>query len=502
MHLVEKLFSWISGAKEGERGRVFLTFIGLLCLLVSYYLIKPLRNSKFLEEFDPSKLPFVYAGVAALSFFVTKIFSTLAKRVEKYRLVVGAYTTIIIAKLLLGNWLRFGGGKIAVVCFYFFASVYFLLAVATLWACINDMFTVEQGERLFGFVALGSTIGSIAGSKISGIIANSEYREHTLYFSIIFLAAALFFVLLAARGSSGQSSRRPKKKEPEIERGDFWSELRALAVRPYIRSIALSVCLLAVATTAIEFVSQGVIDRELAREQYNIHFAQLQGADYETLYKLKTKSESQQTDYLADLAGQNGRSVQELQSLYETYRKDLEAQTRSFFSKTYEWQGWAGVLSLLVVARFLFPRVGMRYCFSILPVLSIVAFCLFGVTVDLFIIQVVIVIVGSLNYALNNAAKEILYTATDEETLFRFKPMIEGPCMRGGDVISSILKLSVQFIAVTLALSAGAELNLFLAITISVLLVWLRFTWLAGKEYDRQRKEALALDIYGDDDDD
>lgn len=500
MHLVEKLFSWISGAKEGERGRVFLTFMGLLCLLVSYYLIKPLRNSKFLEEFDPSYLPLVYAGVATLSFFVTKIFSHLAKKVEKYRLVIGAYVTIIIVKVLLGNWLRFGG-KPAVVCFYLFASVYFLLAVATLWACINDMFTVAQGERLFGFVALGSTIGSIAGSNLSGQIARSPYSNYTLYFSIVFLAGALCFVLLASRGAKGQSAGRVKKKEPEVDRGDFWSELRALAVRPYIRSIALSVCLLAVLTTAIEFVSQEVIDRELSKQQFEIHFAQVEGADYPSVYQLKSKSEAERSGYLEGLAEKGGLSQNEIEETYDQYREDTEKSTRSFFSRVYEYAGYVGAFLLLIVARFLFPRVGMRYCFSLLPAFSIIAFCLFGVTVDLMIIQSVMVIVGSLNYALNNAAKEILYTATDEETLFRFKPMIEGPCMRAGDVISSILKLCVQFLALTFAFSEFAELNLFLAVIIAMALVWLRCTWLAGREYDRLRKESLEADLLDDDDD-
>jgi ATP/ADP translocase len=492
---LKKAVTWLTGAKEGEQSRVLLTFVALLCLLISYYLIKPLRNSKFLSEFHPSRLPFVYAGVATLSFLVTKVFSHMAKKIEKYRLVAGAYATIIVFKLLLGFWMSFGG-KAAVVCFYFFASVYFLLAVATLWACINDMFTIEQGERCFGFVALGSTIGSIVGSDISQRISKSVLRDYTLYFSIIFLATALALVLLAAKTTKSRPPHRaviqPEKKEPS--RGDFWSELRALAERPYIRRIAMTVLFLGVCTTAIEFVSQGTIDRELARQQYSKTFSQIEGAEFQRVYELKTKSEEERQEYLSELGRVSGLGIDKVQESFDKYRKDLEAETRAFFSETYKFQGLAGVFSLLVVARFLFPRVGMRYCFILLPCLSLIGLCLFGVTVDLFIVQVVIVLVGALNYSLNNAAKEILYTATDEETLFRFKPMIEGPCMRAGDVVSSILKLSVGAVAASFALSELSSIHLFLVVTMIVLIAWIRAAWLAGKEYDFQRKQMLGSD--------
>lgn len=507
---MSRLLTWATGAKKEEQGRVFLTFLALLCLLISYYLIKPLRNSTFLKEFHPSQLPFFYASVAFLSFSATKVFSHLAKTVEKYRLVKGAYITIICCKLGLSAWLSFGG-KTAVVCFYFFASVYFLLAVATMWACINDMFTPEQSERCFGFVAVGSTFGSISGSNISRRLAESAYSDMTLYCSVLFMLCALGFVMLAAqreqrRIAGPEDDLGPKDdveidiedkgKEIEIAYGesessegaDFWEELRALTQRPYIRRIGLTVLLLAVLTTAIEFVSQTVIDRELAKEQYQSHFADLEGADFHQIYNLKTKSKDKRREFLSSLAQAGGVTLPEMQDRFEDYRKELEKTTRSFFSETYEYQGWAGVLSLLVVARFLFSRVGMRYCFTILPVLGFASLCLFGLPIDLLLVQIVLVLVGATNYSLNNAAKEILYTATDEKTLFRFKPMIEGPAMRAGDVVSSVLKLGVGAVAASLALSEASETNLFVVVTLVVLVFWIRAAWLAGAEYDQMRK--------------
>ena len=107
-----------------------------------------------------------------------------------------------------------------------------------------------------------------------------------------------------------------------------------------------------------------------------------------------------------------------------------------------------------------------------------------GLTVDLALVQIVLALVGAFNYSLNNAAKEILYCATDTETLFRFKPMIEGPCMRAGDVGSSILRLIVMGVAAKFALDQVAEINIFIVITCVLPLLYLRAAWTAGKTYD------------------
>ena len=488
---IKRALTWLTGAKEGEQAKVFLTFTALLCLLISYYLIKPLRNSQFLKDFHPSQLPLVYACVAFLSFSVTKIFSHLAKKVEKYRLVTGAYVAVIVCKLVLGNWLQ-TGGKPAVIVFYFFASVYFMLVLATLWACVNDMFTVEQGERCFGFVAVGSTLGSTAGSALSDFIAKSAYSGYALYFSIMFLILALVFVMSAARMPRSEEGEALIASSPtEGSKNDFWGELRALATQPFLRRVGLTVLLLGIATTAIEFVSQATIDRELARNQYNQSFSDLQSNSFEEIYGLKTQGTEERESSLLKLAQANSLSLETMKQGYENYRNELELKTRSFFSTTYLYQSLAGIISLMVVARFLFPRVGMRFCFIILPCVAIFSLCLFGLTVDLLLVQGVLVLVGACNYSLNNAAKEILYTATNEEALFRFKPMIEGPGMRASDLLASILKLSVQALAAAFVMAKASENYLFLCVTILFLLIWVRSAWLAGKQYDDAKKAGI-----------
>src|SRR5690606_23468602 len=50
--------------------------------------------------------------------------------------------------------------------FYIWLSVFNLFAVAVFWGFMADIFTPEQGTRLFGAIGAGGTLGAICGSAV------------------------------------------------------------------------------------------------------------------------------------------------------------------------------------------------------------------------------------------------------------------------------------------------------------------------------------------------
>ena len=48
--------------------------------------------------------------------------------------------------------------------FFVWVSVFSLFAVAVFWSFMADLFTAEQGKRLFGFIGAGGTAGASARS--------------------------------------------------------------------------------------------------------------------------------------------------------------------------------------------------------------------------------------------------------------------------------------------------------------------------------------------------
>lgn len=483
--------SWITGARKDEQGRVLLCFAALHALLISYYLIKPLRNSQFLKEFDPDFLPVVTFAVVLLSFIVTKIFGFLADRVEKYRLVTWSYLIIMVAKVAF-TWLLMYAGKAAVLAFYFFASVYFLLAIATMWACTNDIFTPEQGERCFGFIAVGSTLGSIVGSGISGLIVKSQYKSYAPIASALCMGLALGLILLAARQRRGERAElRVGKNAAEVEKpkAQFWTDVAQILRRPYVRRIGIMVMVLAIFSSSLDYISSDHIDAEVARQKYHSVFSYLGEDSYDTVVSLKRETPERREHALTELATTSHLPAQKLMDDYEAYQQARESEMREFFSDVSYWQGLLGIFLLLVVARFIFTNFGLRQAAIFLPLVAAAGTVAFAFPLGLGAIQLVIVVAGAANYSLNNAAKEVLYTASDEETKFKYKPLIEGPGMRLGDVLAATLAILLKHLAARAGWADRTEQQLLLAAVFVMVMVWLRAAYLAGLEYDTERRE-------------
>jgi ATP/ADP translocase len=144
---------------------------------------------------------------------------------------------------------------------------------------------------------------------------------------------------------------------------------------------------------------------------------------------------------------------------------------------------------LLGVSRWLFRSVGVRFAAAILPA----AFLLIGAALffplELMLLEVFLIVGGALNYSLNNATKELLYTSTSEETKFKQKPLIEGPIMRLGDVLASLLKLGVGLVVVTwMHGSEHLADGIMLGGVLLLVLYWLWEIWYAGSVYDHLKQ--------------
>src|SRR6185503_10958302 len=69
-------------------------------------------------------------------------------------------------------------------------SVYNLFVVSVFWSLMTDLYTAEQGRRLFGFVAAGGTMGAIAGPFGAAVLAPRVGPANLLLVSAAALEAA------------------------------------------------------------------------------------------------------------------------------------------------------------------------------------------------------------------------------------------------------------------------------------------------------------------------
>jgi ATP/ADP translocase len=489
-----RMLEWITGARRGEVAKTLYSFLALFFLLLSYYLVKPLRNSQFLSSFDSNVLPLFYLIVPIISLAVTKLYNYFCDRIPKYRLMVLTFLILMGSKLIFWVYLPLGG-RIAMVLFYFWASVYFLLAIALIWSCINTIFSSEQGERSFGFIAIGATLGNILGAYVSNWIALSSFKDQALVVASLAMGIAMGLLLLAIRAqqepdSSLQEQNQANDKSIKSVPSRGWSDLRALWSNRYMRGIAVMVFTLALFNTLMDFQSQKIIDTTLSQKTYGKHFAWLNASEQEGqafIQSYRQMAEKNQKPAVSVFLKQHQQAQEETHfaQAYKAYNSEKETGIRSLFSQIYFYQGILGTFLLLVISRFLFRKMGLRFSSLILPVFFLGVGVALFFPLDLVLLQVLMVVGGALNYSLNNANKELLYTVTSEDARFKLKPLVEGPVMRLGDVSASILKLALGLLLTGLLKSPAHHGDwLALGLTLAVVIFWIFAIAYTGGKYD------------------
>src|SRR5690606_11649911 len=97
-----------------------------------------------------------------------------------------------------------------VYAFYVWVSVFNLFAFSIFWAFIADLFDREQSKRLFGFIAVGGTLGAMFGATLTGALVEVVGASNMFLASIVFLELAVFCVARLA-----SLARRPAPASPE-----------------------------------------------------------------------------------------------------------------------------------------------------------------------------------------------------------------------------------------------------------------------------------------------
>ena len=111
--------------------------------------------------------------------------------------------------------------------FYVWTSVFALFVVTVFWGFMSDCFDNSQGRRLFSFIAVGSSLGGMAGSAVTAVLA-----ENLPVFSLLIIAcvpmelASRFAKSLSRRFATG-SVLIPGEAGRAVS-GNAWSGMKAV----------------------------------------------------------------------------------------------------------------------------------------------------------------------------------------------------------------------------------------------------------------------------------
>jgi AAA family ATP:ADP antiporter len=264
------LWSVVTGAEPAERIALALSFAFFFFVLSSYFLLRPLRDQFSAAVGSTNLWPFWTATLVG-TLLLTPLFGTLVSRYPRERFIPVMYGFFILCLLAFVPAFRAQeaiGARTLGIVFYVWVSVFNLFVVSVFWSFMADLYDSAQSRRLFPVIALGGTVGSIAGPAIARVLP----VEQLLFCSIGMLVGAIACAI--ALGNWARRHPNPERRLAEtIIGGNWWAGLRLAMASSFLRRmVALTLLSEAVVTIAYglnaDYIGAHYPDRESATHFY------------------------------------------------------------------------------------------------------------------------------------------------------------------------------------------------------------------------------------------
>jgi AAA family ATP:ADP antiporter len=184
----------IVAAEENEIRPMLWATTYFFLVLAAYFVIRPIRDEMGVAG-GVRNLPWLFLGTLLGMILIHPLFTALVSRVRRRLFIPLSYT--FFAANLVAFWLLFrlisdDAGIWAGRVFFVWTSVFNLFVVSIFWSLMADLFRPGQAKRLFGFVAVGGTVGAVAGSSITAFLAARVGPTNLLLVSAAILGLAMF----------------------------------------------------------------------------------------------------------------------------------------------------------------------------------------------------------------------------------------------------------------------------------------------------------------------
>src|ERR1700730_3632029 len=192
---MKSLFSKIVDVKPNEIRALWLGFFFHFLILTGYYITKPIRDS--IGASNMEALPWMFTATLVAMLIANPAFAATVARMSRRKFIPLAYGFFIVVFVLFFIAMRSRPAAEQVWIgrgFFVWVSVFNLFNTAIFWAFMTDLFTVDQGKRLYGFIAVGGSLGGILGPFITARYVQNIGPANLLAISAVVFAIAASLV--------------------------------------------------------------------------------------------------------------------------------------------------------------------------------------------------------------------------------------------------------------------------------------------------------------------
>lgn len=383
-----------------------LSFLFVFILFSAYFIIRPARDA-MASDWSRVDTSLLWTMTFFVSIVAVSVYGFIIARVRFSRVVPGAY--IVFAALFVAFYLGTQGVANSTLIdktFYVWLSVFSLFHASVFWSFMSGTYSNKQAPRLFAIIATGASVGSIAGSAVSGFFAE-EIGEMNL----ILICAGLLLLTLPI------ISRLKTLKEIDLGNTDLQadlSEAKRLGKNPFsgFSIFIKNPYLVAIGVFILMYVAMSTFVYMELREMLAVY------------------ERAERTEILG--------------------RIDF----------------WVNILVVLVAffgTGRLATRFGMPTTLALIPLLMVGGWMVVAAMPMLAVLYGLQIFRKAGNYSVTKPGREMLFTVVDDETRYKAKPVIDIVVYRGGDMVTAwfhtFLKDGLAFglagVAVVAAVIAG-----------------------------------------------
>jgi ATP:ADP antiporter, AAA family len=393
MKAVQRWVSWAMPATPQERAAALWSFAYFFTLLAGYYVLRPLRDQMGIAG-GVKNLPWLFTATFVTLIVAQPLYGALVARLPRARFIPIVYHFFVANIVLFWLLLTLGIAPVIVArVFFVWVSVFNLFAVTVFWSFMADLFTAEQGKRLFGFIGAGGTAGGLLGPVITIGLSAPLGAVNLLIAAAVLLELAVFCVLRLERAATAQATASGGADAgPQPVGGSAFAALPEVLRSPYLIGVGAWVSLLSFCATIIYFKQANIVSAV-------VH------------------DRNTQTQLFASI--------------------DLAVNLLSLATQVF-------------VTGQLLKRFGSGLTAGALPAVYIVGFAALFLAPTLAVVVTVQVLQRWMNFAVANPARQVFFTVLGRAEKYKAKNLIDVVVYRGSDALYGWVFDSLQALGLKL----------------------------------------------------
>jgi AAA family ATP:ADP antiporter len=337
-------------------------------------------------------------------------YGAFASRVNRVQLIQWV-TLFFVSNLVLFSLALAAGLHIGIV-YFLWVGIFNVMVIAQFWAFASDLYTQEQGKRLFPLIGVGSSLGAWVGAVRAGELVGQVGPHQLLITGAVVLAICVLLARVVDRVTRRGAPQQAKEADEKIAGGQ--SGFGMIVSDRYLTLIAALVVLLNVVNTSGEYL-------------FGRYVVETANATFGT-----------------GAAGAEARQ----RFVGETY------------SSLYGHVNLIGFLLQLFVVSRVFKFLGVGRSLFVHPIVALAGYLMMLRAPSFEAMRWLKIADNSIDYSLGNTTKQALWLPTSREAKYKAKQAVDSFCVRAGDVVQAGVVYAGESMA--LAVPGFAAVNLVL----------------------------------------